>query len=242
MSRTDELWPGGYRLTFDNRAFLPGTDAFLLGAFARPARGEYICDLGAGGGILGLLLLARQPACRVTGIEIQQSACALAEENIADNALSDRLSVRCGDLRQSRALFRPGTFDRVITNPPYFKQGSGATAATVARQTAREETGCTIDDICAAASDLLRWGGTFDVVFRPERLSELFCAMERTRLEPKRLRWVQERAGRAPLLVLAEGKKGAHPGLVTQPPLLLHEADGTDTRSLAEIYFRNREA
>jgi tRNA1Val (adenine37-N6)-methyltransferase len=242
MSKTDELWPGGYTITFDERAFLPGTDAFLLGAFPAVARGERVCDLGAGGGILGLLLLARQPGCRVWGLELQEEACTLAIENIKANALEDKLSVQCGDLRRCRDFFRPGSFDRVVTNPPYFKQHSGAQAATAARQTAREETGCTLEELCAAASDMLRWGGTFDIVFRPERLGELLCAMTGARLEPKRLRWVQERVGRTPSLILAEGKKGAHPGMVTEAPLLLHEADGSDTQEMAHIYFKDREA
>lgn len=241
MAKTDELWPGGYRLTFDDRAFLPGTDSFLLGAFPRVARGEKVCDLGCGGGILGLLLLSRQPECSVTGVEMQESACALARENTADNGLSDRLVCLCADLRALKGILPCGGFDRVITNPPYFRTGSGPAAAGGARQTARSDAACTISDVCAAGAALLRWGGCFDVVFRAERLSELLVAMTQHRLEPKRLRWVQPRVDAAPSLALVEGKKGAHAGLITAPPLLLHQADGSETPELAEIYFRNRE-
>ena len=60
MEKTDWLWPGGVRYVYDEAAFRPGTDTFLLGAFPKLWRGARVCDLGAGIGLLGLLLLARE--------------------------------------------------------------------------------------------------------------------------------------------------------------------------------------
>ena len=60
MEKTDWLWPGGVRYVYDEAAFRPGTDTFLLGAFPKLWRGARVCDLGAGIGLLGLLLLARR--------------------------------------------------------------------------------------------------------------------------------------------------------------------------------------
>ena len=57
MEKTDWLWPGGVRYVYDEAAFRPGTDTFLLGAFPKLWRGARVCDLGAGIGLLGLLLL-----------------------------------------------------------------------------------------------------------------------------------------------------------------------------------------
>ena len=45
MEKTDQLWPGGYRFWFDDTLFQPGTDSFLLGAFAAAKRGERVGDL-----------------------------------------------------------------------------------------------------------------------------------------------------------------------------------------------------
>ena len=60
VEKTDWLWPGGVRYVYDEAAFRPGTDTFLLGAFPKLWRGARVCDLGAGIGLLGLLLLARE--------------------------------------------------------------------------------------------------------------------------------------------------------------------------------------
>ena len=81
MEHWDELWPGGFRFRFDDNVFKPSTDTFLLGDFAEARRGERVCDLGAGIGLLGLLLLARQQQLHITNIDIDSAACALAEEN-----------------------------------------------------------------------------------------------------------------------------------------------------------------
>ena len=74
MERIDQLWPGGYRFYFDDTLFQPSTDSFLLGAFPRLRRGERVCDLGAGTGLLGLLLLAREPSLQIINIELQQAS------------------------------------------------------------------------------------------------------------------------------------------------------------------------
>ena len=61
MEHWDRLWPGGYTFAYADGLFRPSTDTFLLGAFPRLRRGMTVCDLGAGTGLLGLLLLAREP-------------------------------------------------------------------------------------------------------------------------------------------------------------------------------------
>ena len=49
MEKTDWLWPGGVRYVYDEAAFRPGTDTFLLGAFPKLWRGARVCDLGERG-------------------------------------------------------------------------------------------------------------------------------------------------------------------------------------------------
>lgn len=60
MEKRDELWPRGPCFYYDTALFPPGTDSFCLAYFARPSRGDTVCDLGSGIGLLGTLLLARE--------------------------------------------------------------------------------------------------------------------------------------------------------------------------------------
>ena len=236
MERTDRLWPDGPVFYFDDTLFAPGTDSFLLSYFTRTKRFERVCDLGAGTGLLGILLLSRQRELEVHNVEIQPHALALAEKTFAANGMTAQNYL--ADLRRLEGVLPAGSFDLVISNPPYFKTGAGLKAATDARQTAREENCCTMDDLCRAAARLLRWGGRFSVVHKPDRLTDLLCAMRAHGMEPKRLRMVQNTAAAAPSLVLVEGKRGGKSGLVIEPPLILKHPDGSESEDYRAAYFR----
>lgn len=100
MEHWDRLWPGGYTFLYDDGLFRPSTDTFLLGSFPRLRRGMAVCELGAGTGLLSLLLLAREPELTVTGVELQPQACALFRRTAEENGLQGRLRCLEGDLRQ----------------------------------------------------------------------------------------------------------------------------------------------
>ena len=108
----------------------------------------------------------------------------------------------------------------MISNPPYFPADSGESAKGEARQIAREETSCTLDDVCAAAQRVLRYGGRFTLVHRAERLADVLCAMRSHGIEPKRLRFLAKSPDAAPSLLFVEGKRGGKSGLVIEPPLV----------------------
>lgn len=200
-----------------------------------------MCDLGAGTGLLGLLLLAREPDLQVTNVELQAAAVALAEQNTALNGLPERVSNLRADLREPGQLPKAGGFDLVVSNPPYFDAARGAVAQTESRGLARSDEACTLPQLCAAAGRLLRYGGSFCLVFRAERMPELFACLKGCGMEPKRLRLVQNTAQAAPKLLLLEAKKGGRPGLAVLPPLLLRDPDGGESAELSRIYFRDKE-
>ena len=222
------LKPDGLRFVWDDTLFRPGTDSFLLSSLPKLSAGLRVCDLGCGTGLLGLLLLQRQSELTVTGIDIQPAAVALAERAAAENRLTDRLTFRCIDLRQVRQHFSTASFDLVVCNPPYYPPASGKVSGDSARRTARSETEASLADICAAASYLLR-------------LTDTACALREAGMEPKRLRFVQNRPDTAPSLFLIEGCRGGKPGVDIQPPLLLQTDTGAPTGELNVIYFRDQE-
>ncbi len=233
----DTLWPGGPRFLRDRRGFKLSTDSVLLAHFAEGIRAERIIDLGCGAGVLTVLLRQSHPSASVEGVELQPESAALCRQNLAANGMPDD-GILNGDLRDYRTLLKAGDYDLVVSNPPYFAAGSGLTAPDPMRAAARDERNCSLDELCAAAAWLCRWGGAFALVHRPERLSEVFCALCAHGLEPKRLRLVQHRAGSAPNLALIEARRGGKPGLAVCAPLLLCADDGSDSPELREIYHR----
>lgn len=228
--------------TFGSVRFVSGggfplsTDAVVLAAFARPARGSAVCDLGCGSGAVALQMLGRDPTLQLTGVEIDPEAVRAAQENCARNAGALRFSVLQGDLRQIRTLLPAGSFSYAVSNPPYFACGSGAAHATAAR--ARSEETCSMEDLFAAADWLLPTGGRFALVHRPERLTDLLCTARAHALEPKRIRFVRHRPEAGLSLVLLECRKHSGAGLRFEPELLLHDAAGRETAEARAIYHK----
>lgn len=237
MRDFEPLWPGG-PLFCQAEHFRLSTDCVLLADFVNTSSAAKGIDLGCASGAIGLLLLSRSPRLHMTGLELLPQAAALAGENMAVNGLSARSRIVTGDIRQHRQLFPSGSFDLVVANPPYFPVERGFLSPEEGRRNARGETQCTLEDICDAAAFLCRTGGSFCLVHKPERLSELFCAMTARGLEPKRLRLVCHRADSAPSLVLVEGRRGGKPGLKVLPALLLRNPDGSETEEALRIYHR----
>lgn len=220
---------GGFKLS---------TDSVLLAAFVNMTRVRRCLDIGSGAGVLEVLLAHRAPTAKIVGVELLPEAAELSVGNLSENGLTDRVSILNADVRAIRELQGAESFDLVVSNPPYFAENSGYSAPAAGRAAAREENGLTLTELCRCAAYALRWGGCFALVHRPERLSELFCAMTAAGIEPKRLREAAYSAGRAPSLVLVEGKKGAKPGLAIEPPLILTDMAGGDSEEIRRIYHR----
>lgn len=237
MEKQDHLWTNGPVFTFSEKAFLPSTDSFLLGSFPKLRKGDRICDLGAGMGLLSLLLWAREPTVKLTAVEIQPDACDLCRRNYGDNGIDG--AVLCADLRDRAQLPPAGSCDLVICNPPYFTPNSGFTAEGERGQ-ARSELTAALSEICAAAAWLLPTGGRFALVYRSERLPELLETAKRYFLEPKRLQFVQNDVTNVPRMFLLECKKGANPGLQVEP-VLLENIHGTETQAMRDAYFKDKE-
>ncbi len=219
-------------------SFRLSTDSVLLSAFARAERAKSCLDLGSGAGVLCVLLAAKNERLTLCGVEIQQEYAELSRRNLAENGMDGRSRIIQGDIKDIRQLLPAESFELVVSNPPYFPQNSGFSAPTAHRAAAREEKLCTLEDICAAAKWSLKWGGCLAMVHRPERLSEIFCAMTAAGIEPKRLRMVCHGWQKAPSLVLVEGKRGAAAGLLIEPPLVLTDENGADSEEIQKIYRR----
>lgn len=211
-----------------------GTDALLLADFASPKIKEKVCDLGTGCGIIPFCWL-RDGAQHVSAVEINPDAAAILLRSGELNSLEDRLNVINADLRELREVLPSGVFDLVTMNPPYTPMGKGIESSDKAARVARHEASCTIRDVCVSAARLLKFGGRLCICLRPERLAEAFAAMRESGIEPKRLRFVAQRAQSAPWLFLLEGKLGRKPGLIVAPLLLIEKDDGTQSDELKRI-------
>ena len=226
-----ELLPKGFTLTLCRGAFPLSTDSMVLSHFVRLPKNAQVLDLGSGCGTLGLLLCSRDENCHVTGVELDPEAHLEALENIRRNNLAARMESICADLRSVSGNFSPGSFSCCVSNPPYFSGG----AASRNFSTARQEGSCTPEDLFRCGSRLLKYGGDFFLVHKPERLAELITTAAEFHLEAKRLCLLRHKEGAPVNLILLQLRKGAKPGLLWEE-ITLHHADGTPTSAYQEIY------
>lgn len=231
-----EILNGRLVLPHTDGPFPLGTDAVLLGDFARPPRGAAVCDLCAGSGAVGLLLLARDPSLTVTALELQPRSCALMEQAVRENGIAHSFHPIQGDLRRVRELLPAGRFSHVVCNPPYYPVGQGFAPEQQEQAVAKTELCCTLEEVCAAASWLLRTGGCLWMVHLPQRLTDLLCSLRAGGLEPKLLRTVCPKPNAAPSLLLLKAVRGGKPGLRWEAPLRLANADGSPTQEYRRIY------
>ncbi len=236
--KLDELGINGFVMEQDAKFLKLGTDAMLLSEFAKIRKRDKVCDLGCGSGAVSILLAARHPEISLCGVEIVEGAAALAERNAKHNKIEDRMQVVCEDLKKCDEIFSAGSFDAVVSNPPFMALSSGLKTDREELLCARMELCCTIDDVCRAASHLLKFGGSFSLVYRPSRLSDLFEALLKYNMAPKRLRLVQDTVFAEPSLVLLEARKGGGSGIKLLPTLIIKNEDGTETDETKRIYQR----
>ncbi len=242
--RTEPLGSGVQIYVTDTHHFT--TDTILLSNFAAVKNGDRVVELGTGCGTIPLLMIRDSSPKSITAVELQQDAiellkCSLElnlKNGVEKSALIHPLH---GDIRDIASLLPAGESDLVVCNPPYKLSGSGITNPDPSKLTARHESECTLDDICEAARWLLRFGGRFVMCQRPERLTDVLSCMRAHDLEPKRLRMVQGRAGKAPKLFLCEAKRGSKPGYMDVLPALIIEDESGFTDEMKQIYASYKE-
>ncbi len=205
-----------------------GSDTYLLSAFIREQKYGRAADLGSGTGIAALLCAARGKFAKIYAVEIQQSFCELVERNKILNGFENVITTVNSDVRNLNPTITEGELDAVFSNPPYMKVNSGKRNDADEKYIARHEVFGGIGDFCDAAARLLKFGGRFYCVYRPDRLSELMAALHNAKLEPKRMTFVHPDVASVPSAVLIEAKKGASPSLTLTKPLIIHSAPDVD--------------
>lgn len=211
-------------LSQDSRGLAFGTDAYLLAAYLSGGAKKRAADLGSGTGVISLLCQSRDKFSQVYAIEVQESFAALIEQNTKENDLEGKITAIHSDLRQINSSHTGGELDCVFANPPYMKADSGKRNQHDEKFIARHEVFGTVEDFCACAYKLLKHGGKFCTVWRPDRLTDLLCALRANRLEPKVIIFVHAYPSAPPSMVITEAVKGGASGNKLYPPLYLSDS------------------
>ncbi|MFQ5542646.1 MAG: tRNA1(Val) (adenine(37)-N6)-methyltransferase, partial [Candidatus Binatia bacterium] len=155
----DTLFRGRLVVIQAKRGYRFSLDAVLLAKFVDIKGKERIMDLGAGGGVIALILAALNPSVQVVGLEIQERMVHRALRSVALNHLNGRVEIVLGDVRSVGQSFPPHKFDLAVSNPPYRRLKSGRGNPDPERYVARHEVEASLQDFLDGGSYLLRRGG-----------------------------------------------------------------------------------
>ncbi|MEI7818036.1 MAG: methyltransferase [Desulfuromonadales bacterium] len=207
-------------------------DPLLLARFCTevPSSG-HIADLGAGCGIISLILARVNQGASVVAVENNPEMVALTEKNILHNKLSDRVIIQAEDIINLRTNHTVSSFDLVVSNPPFRTQVSGRTSPRAGRNTARHESTAGLADFLSAAKYLVKPSGRICFIHLPSRLAEFISLATELKLSLLRLRMVHSNPESPANMFMAELAKGSRGTPVVEAPLFVQDM-ADDTRAV----------
>ena len=224
------------RIRQPKRGYRFSIDSVILAGFAAPLCRGAVLDLGTGSGVLLLLLSRLAPAMLAgTGVDLQEGLLDFARRNFRAHSPDGRLVAVPGDIRGAIPGVEPGSFDLVVSNPPYGRAGHGRRNPDPGKETARHEVTCTLPELFATASRFLSAAGRFAFILPYRRLSEIEPCAAKAGLRVESLRVVHPRDGEPPSRGLCCAVRGGWGTPRLLPPLFLHEGPGKYCPEVARI-------
>jgi tRNA1(Val) A37 N6-methylase TrmN6 len=233
----DRLLGGRLTLRQPKPGYRAGADAALLAAAVEASGHERLIEAGCGPGAAMLQVALRCPWARLTGVERDPAAGALARDNIGLNRLEGRVEAMPGDIAEGFPALGLGPFDAAFANPPFFDDPAALRAPHPSR------TGAWMADDGLEAwvrflLDAVRDGGRVTLIHRADRLGDLLAHLD-GQGGSFRIRPIQPFADTPAKRVLVRAVKRGRAPLVLLPALVLHERGGAGKHTVqAEAILR----
>lgn len=139
-----------------SEVFRVGTDAVLLGILSEVSNAKHILEVGAGTGIISLMLAQRNPTANILALDINSEAVSISKNNFSDSPFSDRIKSELQDFKNFETEEK---FDLIISNPPYFEINNSGKDIV-----ARQRLELDFSDLIQKSSGLLSSEGLFSVI------------------------------------------------------------------------------
>jgi len=217
----DALLGGRIRIRQPARGYRVNVDTLLLAAAVEAHSGARLLEAGCGVGAALLAVAARSENTKLVGVERDQNIAAIARENVAMNAMTQRIEIVSGDALDRTAHW--GVFDGVFVNPPFDAEGEGRAPAETRRHAHIADA--PIARWVGALADRLTGGAALTMIHRACKLPEILSALD-GRLGGVEVLPIRPRAEAAAKRVLVRARKGSRAPLRLLAGLDLHDASG----------------
>ncbi len=211
-----------------------GTDAVLLGAWAKTYGVRRVLDIGTGTGVIALML-AQRCGGQIDAIDIDEQTAEEAKENVRNSPWHNRVHVQNVSL-QDFVRMHPGNledkYELIVSNPPYFNDALPSVEES--RLRARHTVMLPFADLIHAATQLLSKDGKFYVIL-PAKEGEQFREMAEVKgLHLRRLTRVKTTPEKAEKRLLMQFGFTAKPQV--SESVLVIEKDNLNAQHYTEEY------
>lgn len=215
------------------------TDTLLLADFSAPKKKDICADFGTGCGTIPLLWAYRNSPSKIFAVELQKLAYEQAFNSIEENKI-ENIHLINDNINNYKKIFAHGSLSHIACNPPYKAVGAGYKNEVDNLRIARHEDELSLENLAKAVAYCLKFGGKFYICQRPERLTDVMAIFRQNGIEPKKLRFVQQKINSKPSLFLLEFVRGGKSGIDILPNLII-ENDGDFSPEMMRIYGDYRE-
>ena len=221
----------------DDDYFTFSLDSVLLANFVTiKLSDKKIVDFCSGNAPIPMLMCFRTNA-RIFGVELQKEIFSMGYDSVIENKMDNQITLINDDVKNISSLFDSESVDIVTCNPPYFKYNdSSLINDNDIKSIARHEVSLKLNDVLLSAKYVLKNGGTFSMVHRPDRLIEIITLMKKYNIEPKKMRLVYPKIDREANILLIEGVKNGKSGLKILSPLYIHNDDGSYVDEVRKMF------
>ena len=221
----------------DNDYFLFSLDSVLLANFVTlKLTDKKIIDLCSGNAPVPMLMSFRTKA-RIFGVELQKYIYDMGLESIKENGLDKQIKFINEDVKNLDKIYERESFDVVTCNPPYFKyKDDSLINENEGKAIARHEVYVKLEDIISTSQYLLKNGGTFAMVHRPDRLIEIINLMQKYKKKKKKIRLVYPKENKNANMLLIEGIKNGKSGLKVEKALIVHDNNGIYVDEIRKMF------
>jgi tRNA1Val (adenine37-N6)-methyltransferase len=233
----DSILGGALTVVQPASGFRFAIDSILLARFVRPRQRDRILELGAGCGVVSIVLAVLHHPSEIAAVELQPRLAGLIAHNAVLNGAAAVTAI-CADIRRPIPGLMLATFDCVVLNPPYRAASRGRESPNPDRRTARGGEGASLTDFIEAAARYANHGGRIAIVFTASRTAELIALMKQRLLEPKRIRFVHSKPQESATMVLLEARKAGGLETTIEPPLFIFGPSGDYTDEARAILTR----
>ena len=237
MEQLNDIVGKNLKIYQDDDYFKFSLESVLLPNFVHiNLRDKNILDLCSGNCPIPLILSLKTNA-HIYAVELQTSVYELGRKSIEINKKEEQITLIQDDVCNLDKRFQSDTFDIITVNPPYFKiLEQSLTNKNEIKKVARHESNLTLERLISISFNLLKTNGSFYMVHRTERLIEIIDVLNKYHLIPKEIQFIYPKEEKESKLFMIKAVKNGHAGMKVDPPLFIHNSDGSYRDEIKAIF------